>query len=205
MKTTDRLTMALALCLSMGAASCAVAEADARGSGRDEHRQFREEQRQRRREHFETQHAENEAFHEQQRGKEPQAACLAAKAHRQQQHEENVAFFAQQHARLVAHINEWFAEHGDAERQQQILQEAEERYGRIRDHYTQQHAETMALLTNLAGQADLTREAMREALRPHIQQQRQENREFWEALRDESGGRRGQEGGHQRRGRNVDA
>lgn len=203
MKITLRILSAIAvlsLLAVLGQAAFAGEETPGRGRGPragGDDGPFAE-LRQARREHVETQQEENRELRERLQGEEPAAIVAALRQHCRSQYSENTAFAAKQYEKRVAILKEIFAEREvPAEKQEEALAALAGRRAKITSHRQTQHAENLALLEELAGEADLTHQALRTRLREHRQTQRRENRTF----RREFCPRAGREGRGEGRGR----
>jgi hypothetical protein len=153
---------------------------------RDEIEKFVAEQKEKRKAHHEQQMEENKAFIEGVKGETPQEIAKAIKDHRETQFNENKQFADQMQTARKDFITSLAANKNiPADLIEKVLARCEEAYKEFVAHFEKQHEENMALLDQLAAKNDLTKEALREAIKAQIEKQKAENKEFLEKWKDE--------------------
>lgn len=137
-------------------------------------------------EHWKKQHAENVAFRETLKGKDPGEILAAVKAHRDTQFKENLIFLAGQKEKRAANING--KERLSDDQKAELISFLEVMHAKRISFYTAIHQDTINLLDKLTADADLTPKDIRGSLKKHheavkskMEKFRQEQRTGWHA------------------------
>lgn len=168
-------TILLTAMIGLGLALQAMAGED----GKAEREAFRDGLKQKRQQHHEQQKAENKEFRQTLKDKSPNERAAALKDHFAAQYAENREFRAKIQEEVKAFAKGRMEAKGvAAEKIQERLAKMDSRFAESSAHRDQQAQENQALLGQLAQDADLTKEEMREAMKAHFSKQREENKQW---------------------------
>lgn len=166
-------------------------EARTRQGTRQRHR---EELQKARKERRETLKSERKAFRETMKGMEPQQAAQALRTFLQGRFADNNAFLESQYQkRLTAFTSMPSREEGEERiqaKRTEVLERMQTRHQAHMDHRRAQQEKTLALLNELAGNPELTKQQLHESMRTR----REERREAMKSVRASHGGGRPEKG-----------